>query len=127
VRGVSENENLPLFINARFDGFLLNREHGADLIEEAIRRAKQYEEAGASGLFIPGLLDRTAISIITEATRLPVNVMLAPQAPSPTELAATGVSRISMGPWLFLFVKKVLSKALEDCAKAGNFAAILAN
>jgi 2-methylisocitrate lyase-like PEP mutase family enzyme len=127
VRSVSENENLPLFINARFDGFLLSREHDAGLIEEAIRRAKQYEDAGASGLFIPGLLDRTAVSTITDATRLPVNVMLTPQAPSLVELAATGVSRISMGPWPFLFVKKILSKALEDCAKAGNFSAILAD
>lgn len=87
------------FINARTDVFLkLPRERHADGAGEAIERGHAYAEAGASGLFVPGLLDPDLIGRVCEASALPVNVMAMPGAPDAQVLAGLGVARISHGP-----------------------------
>ena len=59
---------------------------------------RAYAEAGASGLFVPGLSNETLIAHIAEASPLPVNIMASPAAPNRKRLAALGVARISHGP-----------------------------
>ena len=49
-------------------------EHGEDAagpFGEALERAKAYAAAGASGFFVPGLVDDTLIGRIVEGTPLP--------------------------------------------------------
>jgi len=100
IRNAAEAEGVALFINARTDLFLQNpNESHADHIDAAIRRGRAYAEAGASGFFVPGLTDATLIAQICKAVDLPVNVMKSPAAPETSELAASGVARISHGPF----------------------------
>lgn len=88
------------FINARADVFLkLPRDRHGEGMSEALERAQAYAEAGASGLFLPGLVDPELIGSACEAVPLPVNVMDLPGAPSADALAGLGVARISHGPW----------------------------
>ncbi len=104
------------FINARTDIFLKTRAatHDAAAIEEAIARARAYAEAGASGFFVPGLVDLDQLAQICSASPLPVNFMAFPGAPDSAAVAAAGVARISHGP----FPHKLAMQALKQAAEA---------
>jgi type IV secretion system protein TrbB len=76
IRKSAERKGVDLFINARTDVFF---EHGGDAAQavgEALDRAKAYAAAGASGFFVPGLVDDTLIGRSCEGVMLPVNVMV---------------------------------------------------
>jgi 2-methylisocitrate lyase-like PEP mutase family enzyme len=94
IRRAAEQRGISFFINARTDMFLGN---GGD-VEEALRRAHAYAAAGASGFFIPGVIDPALIQRIVEEVTLPVNVMVMDGVPSNDKLAKLGVSRVSYGP-----------------------------
>jgi 2-methylisocitrate lyase-like PEP mutase family enzyme len=100
------------FINARTDIFLKAKRETH--VEQALERGQAYAEAGASGLFIPGLIDLKLVARFCERSRLPVNFMGYPGAPPVKELARTGVARISYGP----FPWKLAMKALREAAEA---------
>lgn len=98
VRAAADLAGVPLFINARTDLFLgRGTPDPADSIDAAIERAAAYAAAGASGFFIPGLIDVALIARVCERVELPVNVMMRPGAPSVAELATAGVARVSYG------------------------------
>ena len=111
---------LPLFINARTDLFLKERERGrhAGLMAEAQARAAAYAEAGASGFFAPGLVDPALIGELCAAVGLPVNIMVLPGTPSGEELAALGVARISHGPGPYLATVKHLAAGFQEASGA---------
>ncbi|HEX8481609.1 MAG TPA: isocitrate lyase/phosphoenolpyruvate mutase family protein [Allosphingosinicella sp.] len=116
IRAAREAAGADFFINARTDIFLKTRAetHAPAAIEEAIARARAYAEAGASGFFVPGLVDLDQLSKICEASPLPVNFMAFPGAPGAAAVAAAGVARISHGP----FPYKLAMKALKEAAEA---------
>ncbi len=100
LRQAAQAVDVPLFINARTDVFLeeSDRSKHEGLMDEAKDRGAVYAEAGASGFFVPGLVDPHLVGEICEAIALPVNVMMMDGAPSVPELASLGVARISYGP-----------------------------
>ncbi len=121
VRRASEAEGVPLFINARTDLFLKEKDRSKhpDLMAEAKERAAAYAAAGASGFFVPGLVDSDLIGAICAAATMPVNVMMMGGAPSVSELAAIGVGRISHGPGPYIEAMTALgerSRALGGLA-----------
>lgn len=85
---------LPFFINARVDVIL--RGH-SDPLNEAVRRAKLYAEAGADGIFVPAAVKPEDIRALAAATPLPLNVLHWPGLPPAGELLALGVARYSAG------------------------------
>ena len=95
IRKAAERKGVDLFINARTDVFF---EHGDDAVGEALDRAKAYAAAGASGSFVPGLVNDALIGRVAEAVTLPVNVMVMDGVPSNGRLSELGVARISYGP-----------------------------
>lgn len=98
IRAVAEKQGIELFINARTDLFLGQKGDPVNSIDDAKNRAKFYREAGASGLFIPGLQDAVLIKQIVLGTELPVNVMMMSGMPDNERLIDCGVARISYGP-----------------------------
>ena len=66
-------------------------------VETTLARAARYREAGADGLFVPGLAERDEIGVIAAQAGLPLNLLLRPQLPAIDELAALGVRRLSAG------------------------------
>ncbi|MEA1672832.1 isocitrate lyase/phosphoenolpyruvate mutase family protein [Nitrospirillum sp. BR 11163] len=97
IREAAQRKGVDFFINARTDLFLGQGRDPAQAVDEAIARAEAYAAAGASGLFIPGLVDAALIGRIIEGVTLPVNVMVMDGVPPRDQLAALGVSRISYG------------------------------
>lgn len=99
IRQAADTASIPLFINARTDVFLKSApESHAEHLGAALERAAAYAEAGASGIFVPGLTDLDLIARITESTTLPVNVLVT-DSQGLSNLAKAGVSRISFGPF----------------------------
>jgi len=103
------------FINARTDIFLQAKPdtHDDAMVDSAIERAQAYAEAGASGYFVPLLADLRLLERMCQASPLPVNFMAFPGAPSAAEVAATGVARISHGPFPYRLAMKALKEAAE--------------
>jgi len=97
IRGTAEKRSVAFFINARTDLFLGRGGEHADEVKEAVVRAKAYESAGASGFFVPGLVDPVLIGQVVDGTSLPVNVMIWDGLPEAARLAELGVARISYG------------------------------
>lgn len=104
LRKAAQATGVPLFINARCDVFFQGAkpEAHADLMDEAIARAAAYAEAGADGLFVPGLITPELIGEFVQATALPVNIMQTGKAPDHRTLADLSVARISHGPAPYL-------------------------
>lgn len=99
IRAAADEYGVPLFINARTDLFSTSEASvHASLIDEAIQRAEAYKAAGANGLFVPKLNDIELITRLCGQSVLPVNIIRLPGAPSTSELASAGVSRVSYGP-----------------------------
>lgn len=120
ARAAAERSSIPLFINARTDFFLQAdpSRHDASLVAAVKERARAYAEAGASGLFVPCIVDPAQIREVCAATALPVNVMMMPTLPPRAELARLGVARISHGPGPYRaameFVERAAREALAD-------------
>ena len=82
-----------IFLNARVDTFWF---HQDDTVAATLARATAYVDAGADGVFVPGLSDLDAIRELADALPVPLNVL--PVAGlSLTDLATLGVRRVSTG------------------------------
>lgn len=103
------------FINARTDVFMKAPmdTHDTALVDYALERARAYADAGANGFFVPLLADLKLLDLICAKSPLPVNFMTFPGCPSNEDVAATGIARISYGP----FPYRDLMKQLESAAK----------
>jgi len=116
ARRASETAGLAFFINARTDVFLqrVPEQHDERMVSDVLERAKWYRDAGADGLFAPGLIDIRLIAKLAAGSPLPVNVMFQEGTPPLNELAAHGVARVSQGPEPYLLAMR----ALEAAARA---------
>lgn len=110
IREAADRAGVPFFINARCDVFFQkNSAPHKDLMPEALARAAAYAEAGANGLFVPGLTDLSLVTEICARQPLPVNVMRPMEGPEITALAEAGVARISHGPAPYLAAMAALT------------------
>ena len=115
ARNAAQAMHIPYFINARTDVFFQpGVAHDAATVEAALERARAYAQAGADGLFAPGLVDEELIARLAAASPLPLNIMASANAPSAQRLAACGVARISHGPGPY----RLAMKMLEDLARS---------
>ena len=118
ARQMADAANIRFFLNARTDVFFQRppEQHDDAMVVEAIERARAYAEAGADGLFAPGLADITLIARLAEASTLPLNIMVGDATPPVRALAEHGVARVSHGPRPYL----IAMKALEEAARAAS-------
>ena len=110
IRKAAEQKAIDLFINARTDVFFEHGQDAAEAIGEALDRAKAYAAVGASGFFIPGLVNDALIGRICAGVPLPVNVMVMEGVPSNARLAELGIARISYGPIPYIRAMKALEE-----------------
>jgi 2-methylisocitrate lyase-like PEP mutase family enzyme len=82
-----------VFVNARVDTYWFHEEESVD---ETLARGRAYVEAGADGVFVPGLVDPDTIRAITGSLSVPVN-LLPVAGRSLADLAELGVRRVSTG------------------------------
>lgn len=111
ARGAAERAGVKLFINARTDVYLKQLVPAEKAVEETLRRARAIREAGASGLFVPGIKTADDIGAMAAGAGMPLNVMALPGLPKLAELKALGVRRMSAATTIF-------NAAMEEARKA---------
>jgi 2-methylisocitrate lyase-like PEP mutase family enzyme len=101
VRRAATDAGYPLVINARVDLFLAPFLAGADpagqadLVDDAVRRANAYLDAGADCVYPIALSDAGALRGFMSGVAGAVNVTCLPSTASLDELAQLGVARVS--------------------------------
>jgi len=122
VRQAASGQGYRLVINARIDVFIPSAFAGPDgpaqggLVPEALRRAREYLEAGADCVYPIGLWEAGALAAFVSACPGPVNVLRIPPAPSLAELAGLGVARVSYAGLLHRGVMEQFSGILASLA-----------
>jgi len=121
ARHAADTAGIGFFINARTDVFFQGPpgEHDAAMVAAAVERARAYADAGADGLFAPGLADLALIARLAAASPLPLNIMLGAATPPLGQLAEAGVARVSHGPGPYLLAMQALETAAR-AARAGG-------
>lgn len=116
ARQAADKANIAFFINARTDVFFQHEAelHDETMADSALARGHTYAQAGASGLFVPGLASISLIERIASTSPLPLNILIGSRAPPVSELARAGVARVSHGPEPYLLAMKALEDAARD-------------
>ncbi|MGF6667804.1 isocitrate lyase/phosphoenolpyruvate mutase family protein [Pseudomonas sp. HMWF006] len=120
ARQVADKRNVQLFINARTDVYLKNLVPAEDRVAETLRRAAMYQAAGADGLFAAGVTAAYEIEAICKGTPLPVNVLGFAGLPSPSELQALGVRRLSAGSGIAEFLYGAMGGLVKSFLATGQ-------
>lgn len=98
IRAVAEEAGVRLFINARTDTYFAPTNDPVARYEETLRRAQMYIEAGADGIFVPGLESPEEMARMAQALERPLNIYAGYAGLPPVdELRRAGVRRVSLG------------------------------
>ncbi|MCG6857313.1 MAG: isocitrate lyase/phosphoenolpyruvate mutase family protein [Salaquimonas sp.] len=110
----------PFVLCARADG-VMNETYD---MEEAIRRIKAFEKAGADLVYVPLVPDTDALTWVVESVSVPVNALAAGAVAKLTvpELAGVGVRRISVGSQIARLTHAAIRDAMKAMIDNGDFA-----
>lgn len=97
IKRASARLGVALYLNARTDVYLRGLAPDERRVEETLARAARYRDAGADGLFVPGLSDEASVRAIAAGCGLPLNLLARPALPDARELERWGVRRLSAG------------------------------
>jgi 2-methylisocitrate lyase-like PEP mutase family enzyme len=114
VRAASDEAGIPLVINARTDVML-----GGGSVDDAIERGRAYLAAGADCIFVIGQKGEDNRALVEGIG--PVSVMGYPGSPAIGELAAAGVSRVSIGPGSMGVAYSALRQLTTDLLSGAPF------
>jgi 2-methylisocitrate lyase-like PEP mutase family enzyme len=97
ARAAADASGVPLFVNARTDTYLLAVGPESGRLRDTLDRAAAYIDAGADGIFVPGVTDPETVAALVDGIDAPLNILVGPGAPSVAELRDLGVARVSLG------------------------------
>ncbi|SFU98917.1 isocitrate lyase/PEP mutase family protein [Pseudoduganella namucuonensis] len=120
LRAAASAAGVDLYINARTDVYLRQLAGDGERVAETLRRARLYREAGASGLFAPGVRDEAEIAAIAAGSPMPLNVLVRPGFPSPQRLLELGVRRLSAGSDIAEMSLSYVSHAMRQFLDSGS-------
>ncbi|GAA2853747.1 isocitrate lyase/PEP mutase family protein [Microbacterium arabinogalactanolyticum] len=109
-----EAEGVSFALNARTDAIVRGGDKPlSDKLADAVERGRAYLDAGATAVFVPGILDADATRFLVDGIGAGrVSVIGLPGALTAAEYEALGVARISYGP----LPQRVALTALQDTA-----------
>lgn len=110
----AEAEGVPFALNARTDAFVrAGHRPVQESVADAIQRGRAFLDAGATSVFIPGLLDANVTRQLVEGIgERKISVIGLPGALAASEYEKLGVARISYGP----LPQRVALTALQELA-----------
>ncbi|WP_411752861.1 isocitrate lyase/phosphoenolpyruvate mutase family protein [Serratia sp. (in: enterobacteria)] len=97
AREAAMDSNVPIWINARIDTYLVNEANDKTLFEMTVERANHYLGSGADMVFIPGVDDLLLLNRLKQEIKGPINIMAMPGSPDINKLFNAGASRVSLG------------------------------
>lgn len=127
IRAVVEGgrrKGVDLVVNARIDVYLDQVGPESGRLEETIRRGLAYRDAGASCIFVPGVLDPSVIRALVERLACPVNVLAIAKGPAIPELAKLGVARVSLGSGPMRAAMTLTKRLAGEVLSSGTYAAL---
>lgn len=114
---VAHGGSAHLVLTARSENYL----HGRGDLDDTIARLLAFQQAGADVLYAPGLTTADQIGGVISAVNRPVNVLARPGMPTIGELAALGVSRVSVGGAFAFAAIGALVDAAQELRERGTF------
>ncbi|MEV0444847.1 isocitrate lyase/phosphoenolpyruvate mutase family protein [Streptomyces spectabilis] len=125
ARGAADAAGVPLFVNARVDTYLRGvGEEARERLELTLERAAAFLDAGADGVFVPGVVDPETVGALVAKVDGPVNVMAGPGAPPVARLAALGVARISVGSGIAQAAHALVRGAARELLTRGTYGSL---
>ncbi|MGW4423544.1 isocitrate lyase/PEP mutase family protein [Streptosporangium sp. NPDC004631] len=121
ARQAADAAGIPLYINARADVYLCAVGDPAGRLDATLERATAYLAAGASGVFVPGVVDPATVSALTGAIAAPLNILAGPGAPAVAELAGLGVARVSVGSKVVAAAYAAARQATRELLTEGTY------
>ncbi|MHA7306865.1 isocitrate lyase/PEP mutase family protein [Arthrobacter sp. TMN-49] len=121
ARKAANHLGMELFINARTDVFLFGNGTEEEQIEDALKRAGLYVNAGADGIFVPGASSGAVIGALVEGVSVPVNVMVGPGSLAVSELGRLGVARVSLGSGVAQAAYAIAHRAAAELFTVGTY------
>jgi 2-methylisocitrate lyase-like PEP mutase family enzyme len=106
-----------LVLTGRAENYL----HGRPDLADTIARLQAYQEAGADALYAPGISTAHDIQRLVESVDRPVNVLARPGVPPVSELAALGVSRVSVGGAFAFAAIGAVVEAARELSEQGTY------
>jgi 2-methylisocitrate lyase-like PEP mutase family enzyme len=109
----------PFALTARADQYM----HKRPDLGETIRRAQEFQAAGADMILVPGLTGREEIDALCRSVDCPVAVIvgLSDYRPNLTAFGALGVKRVIVGSSLARVAYTGLLRAASEMTNAGTF------
>jgi 2-methylisocitrate lyase-like PEP mutase family enzyme len=110
-----------LFVNARVDVYLRQLGEPSSRFGETVRRAIAYVDAGADGIFVPGVVYGPTIADLVRAIPAPLNILAAPGAPPIARLEELGVRRVTFGSVLSRVAWSAARAAAREILEQGTY------
>jgi 2-methylisocitrate lyase-like PEP mutase family enzyme len=114
---VAHGGPVHLVLTARAENHL----HGRPDLADTIARLQAYQEAGADVLYAPGLRSLEDITRLVASVDRPVNVLAVATVPPVADLAAVGVSRISVGGAFAFAALGAVVEAATELRQSGTY------
>lgn len=124
ARAAADEAGIELYINARTDMYLRSVGDPAQRLPETLDRARAYLQAGASGVFVPGITEPATVAKLVEGIDGPLNLLVGPGAPSVPELSKLGVARVSAGSSVAAAAYAVVRQAAIEMSTTGGYDAL---
>ncbi|MFE7660830.1 isocitrate lyase/PEP mutase family protein [Streptomyces celluloflavus] len=121
ARQTADRAGADLFLNARIDTFLSGLGAPDARLKETLSRARMYVDAGADGIFVPGVTDTATIDALARGISVPLNVMAGPGTPTVAELGVLGVARVSLGSGVAQVAYAAARRAAQDLFGTGGY------
>lgn len=120
ARQAADQAGADLFLNARIDTFLFGLGDPDTRLKETLSRAHMYVDAGADGIFVPGITDPATIAVLAKDISVPLNVLAGPGAPTVAELGTLGVARVSLGSGVAQVAYAAARRTAQELFGAGD-------
>jgi len=121
IAAAREAAGPDLFVNARVDTYLRAVGDPATRLDATLERADAYLEAGADGIFVPGVTDPEVVAALAAGIPAPLNVLAGPGAPDVATLANAGAKRVSLGSSLAQSAYGLVLRAAREVLTTGTY------
>jgi 2-methylisocitrate lyase-like PEP mutase family enzyme len=121
-RQFADRCGVRLVINARTDSFVsssfTNKE---EAMEEAVKRAGAFSEAGADCFYPIGPGDEATVRVLRDRIHTPINILAMPTAAPLSVMRGIGVNRVSFGPYLFRSCTRKFADIADVLLTTGDY------
>ena len=120
IRELADTLDIPLVINARTDIYLMMAGDESSRFEQAVQRARAYQQAGADCFFPIGLSDALTITELVKQVGIPINILAGSATPSLPGLERMGVRRVSFGSGPMRAALGLLRRLARELLESGT-------